>query len=173
VVDPLEETTSEGTIVHRTRAFTLALILLTSTACATDGDATATAPPAGAAAEVPTVTVHKTEACACCGQYEDYLVELGVTIEIELHDDIATVKDELGVPDDQRSCHTNEVAGYVVEGHVPVEAIAALLDEAPDVAGIALAGMPAGSPGMPGEQTEPFVVTTFRAGEVVGELGRF
>jgi hypothetical protein len=173
VVDPLEETTSEGTIVHRTRAFTLALILLTSTACATDGDATGTAPPAGAAAEVPTVTVHKTEACECCGQYEDYLAELGVTIEIELHDDIATVKDELGVPDDQRSCHTNEVAGYVVEGHVPVEAIAALLDEAPDVAGIALAGMPAGSPGMPGEQTEPFVVTTFRAGEVVGELGRF
>jgi hypothetical protein len=173
VVDPLEETTSEGTIVHRTRAFTLALILLTSTACATDGDATGTAPPAGAAAEVPTVTVHKTEACECCGQYEDYLEDLGVDTEVVIHDDIGAVKDDLGVPLDQRSCHTNEVAGYFVEGHVPVEAIATLLDEAPDVDGIALAGMPSGSPGMPGEQLEPFVVTTAVDGEVVGELGRF
>jgi hypothetical protein len=90
-----------------------------------------------------------------------------------IHEDIGAVKDDLGVPVDQRSCHTNQVEGYFVEGHVPVEAIAALLAEAPEVDGIALAGMPSGSPGMPGEQLEPFVVTTAIDGEVVGELGRF
>lgn len=158
--------------MHRTRATTLALILLTSTACSSGGDV-ATGPATAAAADLPAVVVHRTEACECCGQYEHYLAELGVAVRIELHDDIATVKDDLGVPVDQRSCHTNEVAGYVVEGHVPVEAIAVLLDEAPDVAGIALAGMPAGSPGMPGERSEALVVTTFADGEVVGELGRF
>jgi hypothetical protein len=65
------------------------------------------------------------------------------------------------------------VAGYVVEGRVPTAAIEVLLADAPDVDGISLAGMPSGSPGMPGEQTAPFVVRTFVVGEVTGELGRF
>ena len=130
-------------------------------------------PAESTAFDLPTVTVHKTESCACCGEYETYLTEHGVDIEVVLHDDMGPFKDEVGVPADQRSCHTNEVAGYFVEGHVPVEAIAALVDQAPDVDGISLAGRPPGSPGMPGEQTEPFVVTTAVDGEVVGELGRF
>ncbi len=69
--------------------------------------------------------------------YEDYLTEHGidVEVEVEVHDDVAPLKDRFGVPDEQRSCHTNEIAGYFVEGHVPLEAIAALLEEAPDVDG--------------------------------------
>jgi hypothetical protein len=160
----------------RTSAVATAALLLAA-GCASVEDPEVAAPTSAiatpAASELPTVIVHKTESCECCGQYEDYLEDLGVDTEVVIHDDIGAVKDDLGVPLDQRSCHTNEVAGYFVEGHVPVEAIATLLDEAPDVDGIALAGMPSGSPGMPGEQLEPFVVTTAVDGEVVGELGRF
>jgi hypothetical protein len=154
---------------------TAALLLAAGCASAEDPEVAAatSATAAPAASELPTVVVHKTESCECCGVYEDYLEELGVDVDVVIHEDIGAVKDDLGVPVDQRSCHTNQVEGYFVEGHVPVEAIAALLAEAPEVDGIALAGMPSGSPGMPGEQLEPFVVTTAIDGEVVGELGRF
>jgi hypothetical protein len=135
--------------------------------------ATAPAASAVAAAEMPVMVVHKTESCVCCGAYEEYLEELGVTVDTRLHDDIGAVKESFGVPKDEWSCHTNEIDGYFVEGHVPLEAVEALLAERPAVDGITLAGMPSGSPGMPGEQTEPFVVRTVIDGEVVGELGRF
>jgi hypothetical protein len=123
--------------------------------------------------EATTVVVHKTETCTCCGAYEEYLLGQGYEIDVRVHEDIGAVKRAFGVPDEEASCHTNEVGGYVVEGHVPSEAIEALLSERPEVDGISLAGMPSGSPGMPGEQAEPFVVRTFIDGEVVGELGRF
>ncbi len=126
-----------------------------------------------AAAEGITVTVHRTEACSCCGTYEEYLEAAGFTVEQVIHDDMTEVKLRFGIPDDERSCHTNELAGYAAEGHVPAEALLRLVDEAHDVDGISLAGMPAGSPGMPGDQEAPFIVKTFVDGEVVGELGRF
>lgn len=72
-----------------------------------------------------------------------------------------------------RSCHTSEVAGYFVEGHVPVAAIERLLAERPEIDGIALAGMPAGSPGMGGTLEGPLVVFAIADGELVGESGRF
>lgn len=126
-----------------------------------------------AAAEGITVTVHRTESCSCCGQYEAYLDAAGFTVEQVIHEDLVPVKAAFGIPDDERSCHTNELGGYVAEGHVPAEALLQLLDEAPEISGISLAGMPAGSPGMPGEQEAPFEVRTFIDGEVVGELGSF
>lgn len=126
-----------------------------------------------AAAEGVTVTVHRTEACSCCGQYEAYLEAAGFTVEQVIHEDLAPIKTAFGIPDDERSCHTNELGGYVAEGHVPAEALLQLLDEAPEISGISLAGMPTGSPGMPGEQEAPFEVRTFIDGEVVGELGSF
>jgi hypothetical protein len=156
-------------------AATVAALLVTGCATATP-DGAATAPSATAAADVAegtVVTVHRTEACGCCGEYEDHLEAAGYVVEQELHTDLAPVKAGFGIPDGEGSCHTNEVAGYAVEGHVPVAAIEQLLTERPDVDGISLAGMPSGSPGMPGEQTEPFVVRTFVDGEVTGELGRF
>jgi hypothetical protein len=144
--------------------------------CGSDPAGTSPAPAAVSAAAVaaaPTLVVHKTPTCACCGEYEAYLEALGFTIETEVHDDLAPIKAALGIPASESSCHTNEVAGYGVEGHVPAEAILQLLDERPDIDAITLAGMPLGSPGMPGEQQEPFVVRTVAAGEVVGELGRY
>jgi hypothetical protein len=151
--------------------FVVASVLLVGCGT-TDGDVPVTRP-AVDDGEVTTVVVHKTETCTCCGSYEEYLLTAGYVVDVRIHDDLAAVKRDLGVPDEETSCHTNEVDGYVVEGHVPSEAIEALLDIRPEVDGITLAGMPAGSPGMPGEQTEPFVVRTFVDGEVVGELGRF
>jgi hypothetical protein len=147
-------------------------VAVLATGCAVS-ETPAALPPPGAAGDAAVVVVHRTESCSCCGSYEEYLATHGFEVETRIHEDIGEVKRTFGVPDEEGSCHTNELGGYFLEGHVPVEAIAALLDEAPDIDGITLAGMPAGSPGMPGEQTEPFVVRTVTDGEVVGELGRF
>jgi hypothetical protein len=164
--------------MHARRTIRLAATVAVAMLLAGCGGAPSPTAPAGtstvtAPVETPVVVVHKTETCTCCGSYEEYLEELGYDVETVIHEDISAVKTALGVPDGEGSCHTNEVAGYVVEGHVPSEAIQQLLAERPDVDGISLAGMPIGSPGMPGEQEEPFVVRTFVDGEVVGELGRF
>ncbi len=120
-----------------------------------------------------TVVVHRTEACECCGEYEDYLEGLGFTVEQAMHDDLAAIKADFGVPDDQRSCHTNEVAGYAVEGHVPAAALLDLVAASPDADGISLAGMPSGSPGMPGEQEAPFEVLTFQDGRAIELFGEY
>jgi hypothetical protein len=73
-------------------------------------------------------------------------------------DDVTDIKDRLRIPQDVRSCHTSMVENYFIEGHVPVDAIWKLLDERPAVDGLALPGMPSGSPGMSGEKTEPFTI---------------
>ncbi len=147
------------------------------TGCTAPADPTPEAGPDDAelraVAEDVEFVVHRTETCGCCGEYEDHLADHGFEIRQEMYDDLRPVRREAGVPDAEASCHTGEVAGYAVEGHVPMEAIHELLEERPDVDGIALAGMPPGSPGMPGEQEEEFVVTLVDDGEVVGELGRF
>jgi hypothetical protein len=144
------------------------------TGCAAAGEPAAVTPgPSSADAPRPTVVVHRTETCSCCGGYEEVLAAAGFRVEQQMHADLAVVRAELSVPDDQQSCHTLEVGGYAAEGHVPIEALDELLTDRPEVDGIALAGMPLGSPGMPGEQEEPFVVRLLRNGEVVGELGRY
>jgi hypothetical protein len=167
----------------RARLSILLAATLLLTACAGVNDASDPSDPgatAGSRAEVDvtaaadhTVTVHRTASCSCCGEYEAYLEAVGFTVVPEIHDDLTEVKAGFGIPDGEGSCHTNEVAGYAAEGHVPAEALLQLIDQAPEVDGISLAGMPVGSPGMPGEQQEPFVVRTFVDGEVDGELGRY
>lgn len=127
---------------------------------------------AAVSAETPFI-VHRTETCSCCGEYEDILEAAGVTIQASIHEDLTHVRAAFGVPDSEMSCHTGQIAGYAVEGHVPLEAIDQLLLERPEVAGISLAGMPPGSPGMPGPKTGPLVVRLVDGGQVVGELGRF
>jgi len=75
--------------------------------------------------------------------------------------DLAAIKTEHGVPGELQGCHTAIVEGYVIEGHVPADLMARLLDERPDVIGLAVPGMPAGSPGMEGPNPEPYNVMTF------------
>lgn len=105
-----------------------------------------------------TVEVYKSPSCECCHEWEAYLREHGVTVRPVPTEDMAAVKDARGVPSEAMSCHTAIVDGYTVEGHVPVEAIEDLLTERPDIDGIALPGMPPGSPGMPGEKEAPFEI---------------
>ncbi|MFC4989311.1 DUF411 domain-containing protein [Saliphagus infecundisoli] len=103
--------------------------------------------------------LYRSPNCSCCLEYTEYLeTNSGVSIDVQEVSDLAEVQDEYAVPRDVESCHTVSVGKYYVEGHVPLEAINELAAETPDVAGIALPGMPAGSPGMPGTKEEPFLV---------------
>jgi len=102
-----------------------------------------------AAAGKPAMTLHRSAGCGCCLKWAELAKAQGYPVEIRNVQDIMLVKARLGVPDALAACHTTEVGGYVVEGHVPFEAVAKLLRDKPKgVAGIAVPGMPAGSPGM-------------------------
>lgn len=113
-------------------------------------------PRAGAGAKV--IEVFKSPTCTCCHEWEAYLQDLGYTAKSVPTDDMAAVKARYSLPPEAWSCHTAVIAGYVVEGHVPVEAIAQLLAERPAIDGIALPAMPPGSPGMPGLKEGSFEV---------------
>jgi hypothetical protein len=101
-----------------------------------------------------------------------HLALAGFDVKIVDTRDLPTVKQRLGVPQDLAACHTAEVAGYVIEGHVPVAAIERLLDEKPVATGIAVAGMPAGSPGMEGGEPEVYEVVLFGPSQRLS-FGRF
>jgi hypothetical protein len=115
--------------------------------------------------------VHRSPACGCCGEYEDYLRANGVTVRSVLRNDLEPLRQQLKIQDEFSSCHTMLVGGYFVEGHVPIEAIRALLALRPAIDGISLPGMPAGSPGMGGIKQQPFLVyaITDGAAEEFGE----
>ena len=113
----------------------------------------------GAQAEEPrTATLYKNPQCACCEGYADYLRDNGFEVTVHPSHDLPLLHRRHGVPDALVGCHTTLVDGYVVEGHVPVGALLRLLTEKPAIKGISLPGMPAGSPGMFGEKTEPFTI---------------
>ncbi|GAB3124085.1 DUF411 domain-containing protein [Novispirillum itersonii] len=111
------------------------------------------------------MTLYKNPQCGCCEGHAAYLEQQGYRVKVVTTDALARVKTMAGVPPQLESCHTIMVDGYVVEGHVPVSAIKKLLTEKPAVRGIALAGMPQGSPGMSGEKDGPFVVESFGGGQ--------
>jgi hypothetical protein len=117
------------------------------------------------AGELHSATLHKTPQCGCCDAYADYLRENGFAVTVEATHDLPLLKRRYGVPGALEGCHTTLVEGYVVEGHVPVAAILRLLTEKPEIKGISLPGMPAGSPGMFGEKTAPFTIYEIGVGE--------
>ena len=81
-----------------------------------------------------------------------------------MRDSVEEIKNDLNIPEEMWSCHTSVIGDYYIEGHVPVAAIEKLLAERPDVDGLALPGMPSGSPGMTGEQEAPFVIYAVKDG---------
>lgn len=111
-----------------------------------------------AAAERVEMTMYKQPYCGCCDGHADHLRADGFAVNVVQTDDLAGLKKKFGVPQQFEGCHTITVGGYVVEGHVPATIIRKLLKERPAIRGIALPGMPDGSPGMSGKKTEPFVV---------------
>ena len=120
-----------------------------------------TRPALAALQDPPSITVYKSPSCGCCGQWTEYLKQNGFRPEIVDMDDISALKRLAQVPDDLEACHTAVVERYVVEGHVPVEAIRKMLFERPKIIGIAVPGMPAGAPGMPSQDPERFDVIAF------------
>ena len=117
---------------------------------------------AGAAGK-PAVMVYKSPTCGCCKLWVTHLEKNGFPVKSEDLDNLAQIKKSHGVPDAMASCHTALVDGYVVEGHVPADLIDRLLRERPSVAGIAVPGMPIGSPGMevPGRPADRYQILTF------------
>jgi hypothetical protein len=113
------------------------------------------------------VTVYKDPACGCCGAWADHIRNAGYKVTVIDEPEINPLKGRLGVPSSLMSCHTAEVGTYVLEGHVPAAALARLLAEKPEIRGLAVPGMPVGSPGMEVEGTEPEIydVMAFGSGE--------
>jgi hypothetical protein len=108
-----------------------------------------------AQAALPKVVVTKDPNCGCCGGWVDHMKAAGFPVEVVTTPQVNRVKARLGVPDDLASCHTAEVGGYVIEGHVPADAVKRLLAEKPQAKGLAVPGMPVGSPGMEVEGVAP------------------
>ncbi|MBO6508326.1 MAG: DUF411 domain-containing protein [Roseibium sp.] len=124
------------------------------------------------------VTVYKTPWCGCCQVWTDAIEAAGYTVAVHDVEDLSAIKKQAGVPDDMQACHTaviGEDRKYILEGHVPIEAIGKLMSERPDIRGISVPGMPEGSLGMgydpsakytvyalgnkPSDQPEPFMTT--------------
>jgi hypothetical protein len=105
------------------------------------------------------VQVYKSPTCGCCQKWVDHLKTNGFTVDVSNVPDVNPIKRDVGVPEGAASCHTAIVDGYFIEGHVPAEDVARLLAEHPkDVVGLAVPGMPVGSPGMEGPNAEKYSV---------------
>ena len=115
------------------------------------------------AATTTRIDVYKTPACGCCGQWIEHLRQNGFAVKVNEVRDTATLRLKAGFPDRLASCHTGFVDGYAVEGHVPAKDIQRLLKERPKAIGLAVPGMPMGSPGMEGPRADPYDVLLVRA----------
>lgn len=144
----------------------VAVLALTSTNTSSDTDATPTpvaqSQPAADGA-LPVMTVYRSPTCGCCGDWVEHMRAEGFTVEVEDVQDLVAVKNRLGVPSHLGSCHTAVIGDYLVEGHVPADDVRRMLAESTDAAGIAVPGMPIGSPGMevPGQPGQPYDVMAF------------
>src|SRR5215218_8256999 len=111
----------------------------------------------------PQMTVYKSATCGCCSKWVEHMQANGFAVKAVDVADIDKVKRDNGVPQSAASCHTGLVNGYVVEGHVPADAVLKMLKDKPAIAGIAVPGMPMGAPGMevPAGTKEAYNVLSF------------
>jgi|SRR5687768_6871683 len=139
--------------------FAVAVTVASSSAA---GDAAQKARPS--APKPVMLAVYKTPTCGCCAKWVEHMKQNGFTVNVTDLRDLSDIKTKHGIPSKVQSCHTGIVNGYVVEGHVPAADVKRMLKERPAVAGLALPGMPMGSPGMEGPpniQPPPYEVLTF------------
>lgn len=114
------------------------------------------------------LAVYKSPTCGCCDGWVTHMRQAGFTVAVHVVADPGTVRRARGLPDALASCHTGVIDGYAIEGHVPAADVVRLLAERPEAIGLALPGMPMGSPGMetPGGWTEPFdTLLVLRSGQ--------
>jgi hypothetical protein len=121
--------------MRRTRRAALSALLVLVAGCSTG-------------ASEPVITVYRTPTCGCCSDWADHMKANGFRIQEVVRADLAPLRAEYGVPRALTSCHTAVVDGYAIEGHVPADVVRRLLAERPPVLGVAVPGMPLGSPGM-------------------------
>jgi len=105
--------------------------------------------------------MYKNPSCSCCETYAAYLEQNGFAVELKPTNDLTQISAEAGVPEQLQGCHTIKVDGYVIDGFVPVDIVMKMLTERPAITGIAMPGMPMGSPGMGGQKSGPFTVYAF------------
>jgi len=121
----------------------------------------------GENSQAQSITVYKSPTCGCCKKWISHLEDNGFKVTAHDTSDLESIKRQNGVADHLGSCHTALVEGYVIEGHVPADAIHRLLKEKPVAAGLTVPGMPMGSPGMEGPRKDPYNVLLFnRSGDV-------
>jgi hypothetical protein len=127
--------------------------------CSMAAAAGAAALPGRAAMALPRVDIFKSPSCGCCGAWVEHLKAAGFAVNVMLVDDTTAARKRLGMPDAFGSCHTATVGGYALEGHVPAEEVKKLLASRPAAIGLAVPGMPPGSPGMEvGTRRDPYDV---------------
>jgi hypothetical protein len=154
-------------------ALSLGVIILAPAACADRddaGEADAASAPAGqiamaepgaTVASADTIEVWKDPNCGCCKSWVEHMQKHGFTVVIHDTPDLTPVKQKHGVGADLASCHTGIVHGYAVEGHVPADLVRKMLDEKPAITGLAVPGMPMGSPGMEGGMKQKYDIIAF------------
>ena len=123
--------------------------------------AIAIAVPMPAFAATIQAVMYKNPSCSCCETYAAYLEQNGFKVELKPTNDLSQISAGLGVPAQLQGCHSVVIGDYVVDGFVPVDLIKKMLTERPAITGIAMPGMPMGSPGMGGEKTETWKIYAF------------
>jgi hypothetical protein len=130
---------------------------------------------AGLSVKPTPLTVYKSSSCGCCAQWVDYVRANGFETTVHDEEDMDTIKAQLGVPAGVRSCHTALVGKYLIEGHVPAPDIQRLVVEQPSVTGLAVPGMPSGTPGMApsGAKVAGFEVVAFQMDGTTKRFARY
>ena len=118
-------------------------------------------------------TVYKSPWCGCCSKWVDHLKANGHNVSNKNVENLDMIKKMTGVPERLQSCHTAMVDGYVIEGHVPAKDIERLLTDRPKAKGLAVAGMPVGSPGMEGGTPDKYDVMLFKTDGSVNVYARY
>ena len=98
--------------------------------------------------DIPKVVSHRSASCGCCKKWINHLRDNGLEVVDNIVEDVSVIKNQYQIPKNLRSCHSAQIANYTIEGHFPIESINKLFREKPDIKGIAVPGMPIGSPGM-------------------------
>ncbi len=124
-------------------------------------------------AEPPVVTAFKTKTCGCCGKWVDHMRASGFKVIVNEVASTGEYRQRYGVPEKLQSCHTAVVKGYSIEGHVPAAEIQRLLQEKPKAKGLAVPGMPAGSPGMEGPRQDAYSVVKFDEGGILSVYQKY
>ncbi|MBN9657125.1 MAG: DUF411 domain-containing protein [Acidobacteria bacterium] len=128
---------------------------------------------AGMSAAPPTMTVFKTKTCGCCGKWVEHMRASGFKVIVNEVASTGEYRQKYGVPEKLQSCHTAVVDGYTIEGHVPATEIQRLLKEKPKAKGLAVPGMPAGSPGMEGSRQDAYSVVRFDEGGMLSVYQKY